>query len=85
MMWGYPRTVRSLRRLLGRARPPGLAALLRERIRRMNEQDANKPPASVFDAGAQAVPFIPDDDEVLFADRFGDQPPIRRLSRLDRR
>lgn len=69
----------------GPSRPPGLAALLRERIRRMNEQDANKPPASVFDAGAQAVPFIPDDDEISFADRFGDQLPIRRLSRLDRR
>jgi hypothetical protein len=56
-----------------------------DRNRQMNEQDANKPPTSVFDIGAQAVPFIPDDGEETFADRFGDQPPIRRLSRIDRR
>jgi hypothetical protein len=66
-------------------RRKGLAALLMDHIRRLNEQDANKPPTSVFDTGAQAVPFIPDDGEGSFADRFGDQPPIRRLLRLDRR
>jgi len=68
------------------SQPQGLAALLMDRIRQMNEQDANRPPASVFDAGARGVPFIPDDAEGSFADRFGDQPPIRRLSSwIDRR
>jgi len=67
------------------SRPQGLAALLMDHIRRLNEQDADKAPASVFDAGAQAVPFIADDGEGSFADRFGDQSPIRKLSRLDRR
>jgi murein DD-endopeptidase MepM/ murein hydrolase activator NlpD len=48
--------------------------------------DANKSPTPVFDTGARAVPFISDDSEGLFADRFGDQPPIRRLSSpFDRR
>lgn len=58
----------------------GLAALLMERIRQMNEQDANRPPASVFDTGGQAVPFVADDGEGSFVDRFGDRPPIRRLT-----
>lgn len=66
--------------------PQGLAALLMDHIRRLDEQDANKSPTRVFDTGALAVPFIPDDSEGPFADRFGDQPPIRRLSSpLDRR
>jgi len=57
-----------------------------DHIRRLNEQDASKPLVSIFDAGAQAVPFLPDDDEGSFADRFGDRPPVLRLSSwLDQR
>jgi hypothetical protein len=56
-----------------------------DHIRRLNERDAPKSPASVFDTGAQAVPFVPDDGESSFADRFDDRHPIRTLSRLDRR
>jgi len=67
------------------SRPRGLAGLIMDRIRRLNEQDANKPPASVFDVGAQAVPLVPDDSEGSFADPSGSRPPIRRLSRINRR
>lgn len=63
----------------------GLAAMLMDRIRQMNERDANKPPTFVFDTGAQAVPFIPDDGEEMFFDQSGDRLPIRKLSRIDRR
>lgn len=65
--------------------PQRLSTLIMDHIRHLNEQDANRQPVSVFDAGAQPVPFVPDDGESSFADRFGDQPPIRRLSRLGRR
>lgn len=56
-----------------------------EQLRHQNEQAANQRPASVFDTGTPAVPFIPDDSDGSF-DRFGDRPPIRRVSsRFDRR
>ncbi|WOH68104.1 hypothetical protein [Bradyrhizobium sp. BWA-3-5] len=67
------------------SQPRGMAALLMDHIRRLNEQEANKPPASAFEVGALAVPFVPDDSEGSFADRFGDRPPIRKLSRHGRR
>lgn len=67
-----------------RGQPRGLADLIMDHIRRLNEQDANKPPASVFDVGAQAAPVAPDGRDG-FADPSGDRPPIRRLSRIDRR
>lgn len=65
--------------------PQALSTLIMDHIRRLNERDAPKSPASVFDTGAQAVPFVPDDGESSFADRFDDRRPIRTLSRLDRR
>ena len=47
---------------------------------------AEKPPGFVFESGTEPVPFVPDDGEGSFADRFGDRPPLRRLSsRFDRR
>jgi hypothetical protein len=61
------------------AEPQGLPALIADQIRRQNEQAAGGAPPPVV-GGAQSVPFVPDGGEGSFADRFGDQPPIRRLS-----
>ena len=60
--------------------PRGLPALINEHIRRQNQQAAVAPPAQVFNGGAQPVPFLPGADEESFADRFGDKPPVRRVS-----
>lgn len=65
--------------------PQTLSTLIMDHIRRLNEQDADKSPVSVFDAGASSVPFVSDDGASSFADRFDDRRPIRTLSRLDRR
>jgi hypothetical protein len=54
-------------------------------MRNRNEQAVIKPPASVFDTSAASVPLVPDDSEGSFADRFGDRPPIRRLTRVSQR
>lgn len=62
------------------AEPRGLPALIRDHIRKQNQQAASMPPASALDGSAPPVPFLPDNGEGSFADRFGDQPPIRRLS-----
>lgn len=63
------------------APPQGLLGRIVDHIRQQNEQAAGKPPASVFDTGAPPVPFVPDDSESSFADRFGDRPPVHRLTR----
>lgn len=60
--------------------PRGLPALINDHIRRQNQQAAVTSPAPAFNGGAQPVPFLPDDGEGSFADRFGDKPPVRRLS-----
>jgi len=60
--------------------PRGLPAMINEHIRRQNQQAAVAPPAPAFNGGAQPIPFLPDDGEEAFADRFGDKPPVRRLS-----
>ena len=66
--------------------PSGLPGRILDHIERQNAVAVAVPPAFVFDAGAPAVPFVPDDGEDSFADRFGDRPPVRRLSsRLVRR
>ena len=62
------------------AEPRGLPALIRDEMRRQNQQAAGTPQAPAFDRGVQPVPFLPDDGEESFADRFGDKPPVRRLS-----
>lgn len=61
--------------------PQGLPGLVMDYIRRQNEQAGANPPVSAFESGAQAVPFVPDDSEGSFADRFADRPPVRRLTR----
>lgn len=59
--------------------PKGLPALIMDHIQRQNERDAAIAPPAI--AGSQQpIPFLPDDGEGSFADRFGDRPPVRRLS-----
>jgi len=61
------------------AEPRGLPALIVDQIRRQDERGPSAPPPPVSGA-QQPVPFLPDDSDGSFADRFGDRPPIRRLS-----
>ena len=58
----------------------GLPALIRDEIRRQNQQAIATPQVPTLVDGTQPIPFLPDDGEGSFADRFGDKPPVRRLS-----
>lgn len=60
--------------------PLGLPGLIVDQIRRENEQAAEAALSSVSSWVHDRVPFVPDDDEGSFADRFGDKAPVRRLS-----
>jgi hypothetical protein len=59
--------------------PRGLPALIMDRIRKENEQAHKAAPSSVSSGVHDPVPFLPDEDG-SFSDRFGDKPPVRRLS-----
>jgi hypothetical protein len=60
--------------------PRGLPTLINDQIRKQGQQAAVIPSAPAFNGGAQPIPFLPDESEESFADRFGDKPPVRRLS-----
>jgi hypothetical protein len=66
--------------------PGWAAALIMDHIRYLNERDANKSKNLVFHAGAPAAPFVPSnellspDREDSFDGRFGNWPPVRRVS-----
>lgn len=62
------------------AEPRGLSALIRDEMRRQNQQATETPPTSIIGRTPQPIPFLPDDGAETFDDRFGDKPPVRRLS-----
>ena len=58
--------------------PRELPGLIEEHLRQQGVQAAGLPQSAT--PAPPLAPYLPDDEADSFADRFGDRPPIRRLS-----
>jgi hypothetical protein len=58
--------------------PRGLPGLIEEHLRKQGVLGAGLPQSAT--PAAPLAPYLPEDEADSFADRFGDRPPVRRLS-----
>ena len=58
--------------------PRGLPGLIEEHLRQQGVLAAGLPQSAA--PAAPLAPYLPEDEADSFADRFGDRPPVRRLS-----